>query len=761
MKKIKQFKYVYIVLLSVILSVFLTIPVLAAETEEIPRITFTNTKSESTDLYISKTVESADSRFPAPEDDRFSFVLKLDGSAAKDEVYRVFNENGAEIFLYADGESTESKSNKLTYVTDRQGVFTLAAGQTAKFESVGAGVSYEITELSKDNYTQTSPAGGVPAVGTLTKEGKRVSFTNLYIEENEIPEEKQTNLVVSKAVIYPEGYQFSGNMEFGFSIKISGKPLSNVSFNIRNDATGESTGTGKTDSTGHFVLKGGCSAIFNEIPVNVDYEVSEDTPANGWRAIGKTSYAGATKAPLTNVSFTNAIASFAVTKTVEGNTETTDSFRFLLLKEDGAAFSYASYYLYNTDGSLAKEELLKTDARGYFVLNAGQTAIFQGILPGTVYTVQEQALAGYVQTVPVNPDGYKDKIVQDAVEVLPFVNTIHKERALLAVTKTVENITAGVGDAQQEFTFVLKSRKTIAGLFSLNEFKPLAGAVYHVNTKTGRATYKTDAEGKFVLRSNETAFFENMPLYNEYQVSEINIPEGYHISSKEMLVQDGKLKENLSFIFNNSYVPKTQELTVTKKVTGVGGDKNKIFTFHLKLMDDEKNPLNVGTYTYELLVNGKVVSKSPIGFNPDENGVFEFKLKHNEGIKFELPDGISYLVEELNIAKLNESGYEVTIDETAEGKLLEKTNVVITNYNDKAPEKPKNPVDNNDENNDEKEHQDETTTEQNVQQTEQQILQHTMSPKTGDNANISSWLIVLAVALAGIIFISLWKKKKN
>ena len=772
MKKIKELHFLYIVLLSVVLSFFMKLPAVAAETEEIPRITFTNTKSESTDLYISKTVESADPRFPAPADDRFSFVLKLGGTAAKDEVYRVFNESGTEIFLYVDGESTESKSNKLTFATDRQGNFTLAAGQTAKFESVGAGVSYEITELTKNNYTQISPAGGVPAVGTLTKEGKRVSFTNLYIPKNSIPEEKTTNLVVSKAVIYPEGYDYPGNMEFGFTVQLSGKPLSNTNYNIRNDATGQSAGSGSTDANGHFVLKGGQSAIFSEIPVNVDYEVTEDVPTGGWRAIGETSYAGATKAPLTNVSFTNAIASFAVKKTVEGDAGNDEEFRFLLLKEDNSAFSGAEYYLYNADGSVAEQSLLKTDARGYFTLNADQTAIFQGILPGTVYTVQEHAHTGYAQTVPMDAMGYEDKIVLESVEVLPFVNVIRKERALISVTKTVENITAGIGNADQEFTFVLKSRKMIAGLFSLNEYKPLAGAVYSINTGNGRVTYKTDAEGKFVLRTNETAFFENMPLNYEYQVSEINIPEEYQISSEEMLIQEGKLKDNLSFAFNNTYVPKIQELTVTKKVTGTGGDKNKVFTFALKLMDKDHKPLNIGSYTYELLIGDKIVSAAPINFSPDAGGIFEFRLKHNEGIKFELPDGIYYLVEELDVDVLNDLGYVITIDDTAEGLLFEETSVIIENHKNKIVEepddikKPEEPDDTKKQDvSDKKDQPSESAPSDERKDTEEkctvQILQHTMSPKTGDSTNVVLWIILAAAAMISIILVTLVKKKNE
>ena len=59
---------------------------------------------------------------------------------------RVFDEAGTEIFRYADGESTEAKPNKIPYQTDRSGTFTLAPGQTAKFEYVGTGTAYEVTE---------------------------------------------------------------------------------------------------------------------------------------------------------------------------------------------------------------------------------------------------------------------------------------------------------------------------------------------------------------------------------------------------------------------------------------------------------------------------------------------------------------------------------------------------------------------------------------------------------------------------------------
>ncbi len=66
--------------------------------EDIPGVIFENSRNEAPDLYIKKQVKTAMEGYDPPEDQEFSFVLKLDGELAKRLEYRVFDKEDEEIF---------------------------------------------------------------------------------------------------------------------------------------------------------------------------------------------------------------------------------------------------------------------------------------------------------------------------------------------------------------------------------------------------------------------------------------------------------------------------------------------------------------------------------------------------------------------------------------------------------------------------------------------------------------------------------------
>ena len=107
--------------------------------EDIPGVIFENSRNEAPDLYIKKQVKTAMEGYDPPEDQEFSFVLKLDGELAKRLEYRVFDKEDEEIF------DRDILGNRKRFQTDRSGTFALKAGQTALFEYVGSGVRYEVT----------------------------------------------------------------------------------------------------------------------------------------------------------------------------------------------------------------------------------------------------------------------------------------------------------------------------------------------------------------------------------------------------------------------------------------------------------------------------------------------------------------------------------------------------------------------------------------------------------------------------------------
>lgn len=549
--------------------------------ELVPRATFTNAENDAPDLYVTKHVVSAAEGYDIP-DISFAFVLKLGGKLAGNTEYRLYSKAGEELFHM-------SGSNKIPWKTDRNGTFSLKAGQTAKFEYVGSGISYEVRELSlSEGFTQLAPGGGLPAVGTIPPKGTRVEFTNQYLPTGE--EEKTTSLVVRKSVSFPEGFAAPETPDFTFQLTLDGKKYSGETYTIRDTDTGDILGTGVTGTgteEGCFTLKGGQSAVFAQIPTGVDYRVEElETPASaGWRVTGSSVQEGATISPETQAAFHNASASFAVTKRLEDNSQPDVGFTFLLTKADRSVWAGAQYLLYGPEGKPVESAgggtqpgesagdgaqtgadagngAYVTDAAGQFVLKPGQTAVFLGIEPGTVYNVSEKGRPDYIQVLPNSPEGYTDKAVSDAVEVLPFINRPAPKTRLLTVTKLVENTEGQAAFAKDTFTFVL-TKKTGEG------FAPAAGAVYSIQAGTAVETYRTDEKGQFSIHAEETARFEGLPA-GEYAAEEMNLSPEYEEKKTDQdgapYVHQGILgEEPLGFTFVNSYKQKAVDLYLCKK----------------------------------------------------------------------------------------------------------------------------------------------------------------------------------------------------
>lgn len=538
-KKIKSF------VLAVCCLMGLMVP-LSAAAETVPRVVFENAAENSPDLYVTKHVDSAVEGIQVPQGLKFFFTLKLNGELANRLAYRVFDEQNEEVFNMIGGV-------KVPFQTDRSGGFSLEPEQTAKFEYVGNGVSYEVTETPRPQFEQIQPAGGAPAAGTVTSEGAWARFTNLYVPD--IPGGKTTRLVINKSISFPESYDPPVTPDFSFVLKLDGKPYSDEPYTITDTKEGTVLGTGITDHEGRFTLKGGCTAAFEEVLTDVEYEVTEEE-TEGWWATGTTSVAGATTSPVTLVNFTNANASFAVTKSLEDNSKPEVNFTFLLTDADRTVWASAPYYLYSRGGELLDETLRETDEKGQFVLMPGQTAVFTGIKPGMLYNVSELGHPDYIQQVPATPEGYTDKVVTDAVEVLPFVNKPAERGRILNVTKVVENQEGEAPLAPGTFKFRL-SKKEAEGTY-----QKVAEAIYSVEAGGAQMTYKTDEHGLFSIKANETARFTSLKS-GDYKVEEIELSPEY---SCEMLSQEGNLdQETLNFTFTNQYTSKLLDLYLVKK----------------------------------------------------------------------------------------------------------------------------------------------------------------------------------------------------
>lgn len=514
----------------------------------VPRAVFENTSKQSPDLYVTKQVQSAAEGFEIPGDARFTFILKLNRKLADRQEYRVFDASGEEVFNTILGMKTPFK-------TDRYGGFSLSDGQTAMFEYIGVGTEYEISEVPGKDFLQKEPPSGTVITGTMTEAGAVEKFVNLYVPN----QGKDPGILkIQKTVSFPTGYTAPPTPEFRFLLKLDGKRYSKEPYSIIDTQTGETLADRVTDQDGMFTLRGGQTAVFKDIPADVDYEVTEQK-TEGWRMTADASRTGATMSPVTLEVFNNASASFAVTKQMWDHSKTEHGFTFLLTRADRSVWQGAEYYLYAATGEQIDEKLHQTDEHGTFILNPGQAAVFIGVDPGTVYNVSEIGTSDYIQLVPSKAEGYIGKTVTDSVEVLPFINKPAETGRVLNVTKVVENTMQEAPFEQKSFRFILYKKED-----GTSEYFPVKGAVYRVESGLSQMTYKTDETGSFTICANETARFTELKA-GDYKVEEV--PSGTQYSPKEgQYVQTGTLSgEPLNFTFINCYIPKIQELCILKK----------------------------------------------------------------------------------------------------------------------------------------------------------------------------------------------------
>ena len=536
---------------------------------------FKNVRRDEAVLYVQKKVENANDEFPAPEDDQFEFVLRMNGAVEQGRVYTLYDAEGRRLYKYGDLLTPIQDPTQFEdmLATDRYGRFYLTAGQTAKFSDLAAGMSYEVTESDLDPYTRIEPQGE-SAVGTITDEGVKVTFRNRY------PDAEPGTLEVRKAVSYPEDYEVPGTPEFTFRIEISEEALADYDYVVKDIDTDEQKGTGKTDGEGKFELYGNTYAVFDGIPDDVDYAVEElldpENGEAGWRVIGESRKEGATNQEGeagTVVNFSNALASFGVSKKMYGGISVPENFTFQIVDGNGQSFKkQIGYYLYDGLNKLVSPDIMKTAEDGTFTLYADQTAIFIGLEKDTAYGVRELSSGKYVQYLPAEGDGYSGKIVLDSVEILPFVNAVVPEDTLLTVKKQIVDESED-GSAPKDALFTFKIEKKEG-----DEYVPVSGAAYDIVNASGTSTYSADADGVFKLQAYQTARFVDLEKGVTYRVSELaaEIPPGF-LPISELQIEALTGDDLVEIVFTNMYQ--------------IGGAAMPL-TISVVKKDDEDSPLS-------------------------------------------------------------------------------------------------------------------------------------------------------------------------
>lgn len=585
-------------------------------------------------------------------------VLEADGSPSTDDKIFKFN-----IELSSDDDKISVMLvNKKNYgdvtIEGGKGSFYLSNGGNVNLTGIPAGVKYHITEDATDGYESvlTNEDGTIQKNKTAT-----VTCTNTRKTQ---PEVKKQTLTIKKIVK-------NGDNKDNFTFHIS---FSNLEKNVKykyKKGDAETAFASDKDGTADvtFTLADNESVVFEDIPENTKYQVTED--ANKYYASYEIADAVKT------VQQKN--ANEQTDQSLSTGTETVDA-------DENAAVTFTNT---GKEPDVPKTEKLKIRIKKIWNDNedAGNTR------PGniTVYLMQDENI---IKNIELNADnGWEAEI--DGLEVLKedgkteYKYSVNEENVSGYDSNVVESEeTDAAGDGGKVKVFTITNTKTETGSLKVSKtvegngadrnkafkFKvelknggnPVSG-VYPLDgtagSKTGTIVFDENGMASFELPDGESIVITGLPVGADYTVTE-NAYKNYKPSDNGKYngkIETGKTGE-ISVV--NTYDEK-YDISVSKTVKGNQGDKSKNFEFVLKLTGSDG-----------LVVPGSVDIEKNGNFETMKvvDGEVKFTLSHGEKIIFKkLPAGVKYEVTETVT-----DGYKMTCDNNS-GVLRTNANIGFVN----------------------------------------------------------------------------------
>jgi hypothetical protein len=454
-------------------------------------------------------------------------------------------------------------------------------------------------------------------------------------------------LTVSKTVTGAPSAQASTDFSFEAVFKKGSEAYTGtISVAVtRKNATAAVTETWTPDANGKvtFTLKGGENVKLT-LPASVTYTVTEkDIPENFTQtspAVTDANPSGSATGTIESaanvtVAFTNKYeepqvpqtdGTLTVSKTVTGDIANMPDADFTfeaVFKQDNAAYTDTiSAAVTRGTATAAVTETWTPDADGKvsFTLKAGENVVLT--LPaGVTYTVTEKDIPE--DFTLTSPQGVTEGTITAAGSTIGYVNNFSNETRI-EVKKIWVGDEADTSGRGSSLTFEL--------------WKHVEGKEDALFTRSA-----SSFNGTFQLTAAKgwKDQFSSLPIYENgekitYYIKEVNVPDNY------ICTEDG-------LTVTNTYVP---DLTLSKKVEGLMGDREKLFQFEISLKDTEGNPVS-GSFKAELSGNVDVAANASIQSNADgaaitfANGSATVFLKHGQTIRIQgIPAKYQYQISE-------------------------------------------------------------------------------------------------------------------
>ncbi len=586
--------------------------------------TFNNT--DAGQLIVRKTVTGKG----ADMSKEFTFTVKFTAPASKTVDYK----NTAKLTFDKDtetGYSVNWTGNTLT--------FTLKDSESVTIDNLPVGTTYKVEETdANQNGYKTSWTNGEPS-GAITNDKKSVELTctNTYN-----PDDAKFTPKVEKTLTGAEKLKDGQSLTFEFTIEANEGTTLPERYN--NKASVTYTGTGSAIDK---VQTAPFGAITYDKPGTYTYTIKETTgndarvnydgsewtltvkvEDNGGKLVATGTYKkGETESNTAAAKFTNTYetGSLKVTKTVTGSAgdKTKDfSFEVTFTAPDGktAPEWQDVATLTFSDGSEDGHSVKWNGSTLTFTLKHSETLTVEGLPVGTTYTVNEgdYSTDGYTKAETGTRGTIEAATTQNAVV------TNDKPGDGEFTPKVEKKLIGPKASTDVTFTFTLTPNGDAP--------KPETGGDTVTIKGAGSGLFgniKFTEDGTYTYTITETVDEDSTEF--EYDTSKwtltVTVTEvGETLQATGVYTKDGAETTGASIAtFTNTR--KTGDLTVSKTVTGNGGDKTKEFNFTVALDDKTIN----GTF----------------GDMKFTNGVAKFTLKDGESKTAKgLPAGVGYTVTE-------------------------------------------------------------------------------------------------------------------
>lgn len=305
------------------------------------------------------------------------------------------------------------------------------------------------------------------------------------------------------------------------------------------------------------------------------------------------------------------VGDLTISKTLAGNAnETTKEFTFTVTLPAGTYF-----YSGSKTGQIT--------SNGTITLKGGESITIHNLPKGAAYAVSENDYSGdgYAAT----SSGAAGFIVAGDTQNATFTNT--KNVGRLEVTKTVAG---NSGDKTKDFDFRVMFTGTGYNRVYTYTISDKDGPVRTGSVSNGIATFQ--------LKHDQKAVFEDLTAGMDYIAEELNAAATGHVvtsTGAAGVVAAGEIKTASFTNTKNIYTaPATGNLTISKTVTGEGGDRTRKFEFTVSFTGAS------GSYPYSGASSGSLSSGGKI------------TLAHGESITITgLPVGAAYTVTESDYTK--------------------------------------------------------------------------------------------------------------